>query len=238
MARKRLRLGISAKAAGGRAMLLRQEAVAKRVRRLKVRDLLLQGCSSQSEMAARIGCSQATISKDIAAIFKEWLVEDVETSHAKAAYRVRQLELGASQSFDAFQRSKQSVEQVTTEYEKVLCPSCAGKGRNGKGCKTCDGTGAVVQENVTRRMTGQAGDPSHMSNYRAFIREMAKIEGLYQKKPDDDKPTGDVYHQHLHLKIDWDKVPADQLLRIRSECRKLMVYGKTIDAESKPEGER
>lgn len=206
--------------------LAKKRAIVIRDRRQKVRGMMLQGIFAQELIAARLGCSQPTISNDIREIFRLWVAEDVETTHEEVLYRVKQLELGVSESYTAFQRSKQSVEQVTTEYVKVLCPTCVGK-VNGKGCKTCDATGAIVQENVTRRLTGQAGDASHLSNYLRFVREAAKIKGLYQK------PVKRVSHQHVHLNIDWERVPADQLLRTKQECNRLLAYGtQAIDVKS------
>ncbi len=201
----------------------RRKAIAIRARRQQIRDMMLQGIYCQELIAARLGCSQPTVSNDIKAIFRLWIAEDIDTTHEEVLYRVKQLELGAHESYTAFQRSKQNTEHITTEYVKVMCPKCGGKGSNGKPCVTCDGAGTVVQENVIRKLTGQAGDASHMSNYLRFVREAAKIKGLYQK------PIKKVQHQHVHItNIDWERVPAEQLLRMKQECNQLLAYGNTV----------
>ncbi len=219
----------------------KEQNIIIRKRRHEIRQMLLQGIRSQSEMAARLGISQPAVSKHIQVIYDEWLKEDIKTTRAKIRYRVRQFEQGAQEAFVAWQKSKESEEQIITEYERKNCPECAARLENNtvdsgkkpaknaaktqpskdckisKDCKTCEGKGFILVENVTRKVTGKAGDAALLAQYNQALREAAKLEGLYIKRVKVDKPEdgGDI-HLHAHG-VDWSQVPAENLLRLKRE---------------------
>ena len=189
-----------------------QELVAVRHRRQRVRDMWLQGGEiTQSEMAARLGCSQATVSNDIRAVIREWLRYDVKTTRAKVSYRVHQLQLAMRETFTAWKRSQKNAEQVRTEYVPHECEVCLGKKQiKGKQCLRCAGTGKVIEERVNRTVAGQAGDATLMRVFIDAVDKAAKFEGIHSKVGDTQK----VLHAHLHGQVDWSRVTPDDLITV------------------------
>lgn len=215
-------------------------AITIRKRRSNIRDLMLMGISTV-DIAVRLGCSQPTVSNDIQAIFEQWALEDAETTKQKIARRVRQLELSAREAYDGFQRSKNNIETIQTAYERKPCRDCVGKGKQGnRVCKICQGTGEILIENVTRRVTGQAGDPTLLRVYMDSIKEAARIQGLYayiKAKYNGRKKPREVFLTHIYSGVDWDKVPMEKILQIKYACAQALESGKAIDVMSEPEKE-
>lgn len=201
-------------------------------RRRRVSDMLLRGVTSQEQMAARLGVSQPTIALDVRAIYLSWVEGDIKRAVEKRARRVRQLEFAASRSFDAFERSQQNAETVTTEYRQARCPDCRGTTwLNGdpdteEWCPTCKGDGTIIVEHVTRQVRGQAGDSSHLGNFWRIIAEIAKMEGCY--------PTQVNIRQKVVQKnqqfnigavavgaVDYSRVPNEVLIQAMESLERL-----------------
>jgi len=214
----------------------RTRSIAIRKRRQAIRKMLLQGVRDQRDMAARLNCSQPTVSNDIKFIFNEWLDQDIKETKAEIAYRVRQLELGAFEAYQAFQRSKQNDEQVKTSYDREVCPQCGGKKTiNGskKLCEVCKGIGEIVVENITRSVRGQAGDAGLLRIYTDSIKEAAKLKGLYVKKKEISKEV-----VHVHTGVNWDNIPDDQLLKVRQAFTNVLASPAVdVNSELVSEGE-
>jgi len=211
------------------------KAVTIRKRRSAIRDMILMSVPPE-DMKVRLGCSQATISNEIQAVFEQWALEDAASTKKKIARRVRQLELAAREAYDGFQRSKNNTETVQTAYERKPCRDCGGTGNKGK-CKRCQGTGEILIENVTRRVTGQAGDPTLLRVYMDSIKEAARIQGLYayiKAKYNGRKKPREVFLTHVYSGVDWDKVPTEKILQIKYACAQALESGKTIDVMSEP----
>lgn len=80
-----------------------------------------------------------------------------------------------------------------------------------------------MTEVVTRKVKGQAGDSSFLNVYQRGITEMAKLEGLYEKR--EVIPTGDPQPQlHLHAAIgnfEVGTIPTEVLLEARGLMARL-----------------
>jgi len=216
----------------------RGTSIAVLERRRKVRDLVLQGVF-QEDIAVRLGVCEATITNDVKAIYAKWMDDDKAATKEKIARRVRQLELSAREAYNSFQASKNNVETVQTTYDRETCKTCEGTGRKGaKPCKVCEGTGIKLIENITRRQTGQAGDPSLLRVYVESIKEASRLQGLYAyikaryAKKKDGQPVVNVMVGNGS--IDWSRVPDEKILQIRYACAQALESSKALNVSSLP----
>lgn len=230
--------------AAGRGKHLREMAIVVRERRRKVAEMLIQGVQSQTEMALRLGCSQPTISNDIAAVFDQWLRDDIRKVKRLRLYRLRQLERAGLEAYQGYQISRQNAEEVHTAYERESCPECVArrikeentgkkpvKPSNGSICGTCGGRGYQLVENITRRVKGQAGDAALLRIYLDSLKEIAKLQGLYPKEKDG-KANGLNVHLHAN-KYDFSKLSTDDLLRVKGTLDQARIeHSRTVDVPS------
>jgi len=198
---------------------------------------VLQGVF-QDDIAARMGVCEATITQDVKAIYATWAAEDSITTKERIARRVRQLELAAREALEGFHRSKNNVESLQTTYDRRECSACAGKKAvRGVACRTCDGTGIELVENITRKVTGQAGDAALLKVYLDSVKEAARLQGLYafvkakynRKKLPEQQPVVNLY-----ANVNWDKVPSDQILQIKYACAQALGAAKALEVQSAP----
>jgi DNA-binding CsgD family transcriptional regulator len=230
----------------------REQAIATSKRRKAIWQMWLQGVRSQCEMAARLGISQPAVCNHLKAIQRQLKEEDVKGYRNKQLRRINQFEMAAKEAFDAWQKSKESVEQIQTEYVRKDCPLCKQREKEEasakksvkrvsmkkeKPCEVCNGNGYIMQENIIRRVTGKAGDAALIQQYWFCMREAAKLEGLYERNKRPIPPGQETHlHAHVHGDMDWSKVPADQLLQLKQAYSNAEEASKTaIDVESKPE---
>jgi len=166
--------------------------------------------------------TQTTIATDVKAIEHLWLQYDIRTTKWKRSKRVKQLERIARESINAFEKSQQNVEEISTVYTPKPCPDCKGTGFANEidWCVACEGKGTVMTEVVTKKVKGQAGDSSFLRVFNECIKEIAKLEGLVVKEPLVVK--GQITHQHVStLNINWDRVPNDALLEAKRVWAKI-----------------
>lgn len=228
----------------------REVLIASRKRRKAIWQMWLQGVRSQQEMATRLGISQPAVCNHLKEIMKQLREEDIKGYRNKQLRRINQFEMAAKEAFDAWLKSKESVEQVQTEYVRRDCPACkqkeqeqtnskskriSVKSKKEKPCEVCDGKGYILQENIVRRVTGKAGDAQLIQQYWFCMREAAKLEGLYERHKQLIPPGQETHlHAHVHGDLDWSKVPADQLLQLKQAYSNAEEASKAIDVESKP----
>lgn len=215
---------------------IRQMQVEARKRRQRVRDYLLRGITSCAEISVALGIRQETIANDLHFIFESWMTQDIRATRKKRAYRVKQLEFAAHKAILSFERSRQDQEEYQTVATPVPCPECRGTGSVGpegeEWCSTCDGSGRVLNEVVTHRVKGQAGDSSFLRTYIDSIKEIAKLEVLYPRTSA--KPVrveGKVLHAHVHGGIDFSKVSAEAILEAKRAHARLL---GTANGEASP----
>jgi hypothetical protein len=225
----------------------RERKVLMRKRRQRIADLMLQGEVSKMKLAAIVGVTTQTITTDMDWIWNYWLHEDIRKSSQHRSIAVRRQLLAMFEFYQSWQASKQSREQVTTQYIPRPCPKCEGKGRLKRPrlddslpqyavCKTCDGTGKVIEAKVTRTMTGQAGDGSLLEGYAKCVRDIAKLQNLYPT-PGGKRRSGPELHLHQHgpTNIDLSNLPTALLMETQDIFDKLRKSGVTVEVESVPE---
>jgi hypothetical protein len=102
-------------------------------------------------------------------------------------------------------------------------------------CPICGGTGEILVERITRRVTVQAGDPAFLAEFRKNIEEIAKLEGAYlhvRMEPEYRRPPFGL--ERSEQELDYSRVPPDLLIKAQALMDELVeASGKTrvIDAE-------
>jgi len=182
----------------------RQEDVASRQRIMTgIRKDYLEGTfHAQHDLAVKYGISDTTVSQYLQRI-KAILSEDFkEDTIADKERRIKQLEDVQAKANLAWERSKQNSEELRIQYVKVKCRDCKGTGMQKDGatwCESCEGSGRVTDEVVSRRVTGQAGEPRFLSLVNECVKEISRLNGHYpERRRKQDDPEGDK-HLHLHL---------------------------------------
>ncbi len=146
----------------------RSPAEIERHRRL-ISDLYLQGLL-QAEIAARIGVGQATVSRDLKALRKEWLKDskaDFGQAKAKELAKIDRLE---REYWQAWRRSCQDAETTTQ-----------------KGVTAAD---KVTRKEVSKTAKGQAGDSRFLAGVQWCIERRCKILGIDAPKSVDMTSAG------------------------------------------------
>ena len=146
-------------------------------RRKKVEAAMLRGTTRQCELAVRFGVSEYTISRDCEAIRERWKTESAGGSLRRRITREAQLNEVFREAMLAWDRSKETTDEVTTTYRKEKCPVC-----KGKGCDACV-NGRVTVEMVSQKTSGKPGDPAYLNAALRTLVEICKLRGLYPVKP-------------------------------------------------------
>ena len=172
---------------------------------------MLRGLTDQALLAVRFGVSVKTICIDQQEIRKRWLGESIRGEKERRAVYLQMWRLLHRLGVDGYERSREDEVTVTTEYRPKKCPDCKdGMLAGGEWCKVCGGEGETIQEVVTKRMVGSAGDPSFLRVSGDAIREMVRLEGLEQSRLGSAgrQPLIErIEHNHLHL--DLSNAPAE-----------------------------
>jgi len=217
-------------------------AIVTEQRRRRVRDLILEGVTLQSDLAVRLGVSGKTISQDIQWVYDQWEGEDKEVSRALKRRRIRQLELVVQKASVGYERSRQDVEEINTTYTPRECKECKGTGMVGdttEWCLACKGEGKVMTEIMTRKVKGQAGDSSFLGRVNEAVREMCRLENHYPSYRGKGRRRSVHLHKHQHINLSG--VPSEVLLEAKGVIEKLREAaggnGRVIDVESR-EGEK
>lgn len=203
-----------------------------RRRMQRCEDLLLQGMTNQSQIAIALGCTQANVSIIFKKIRETWLKQDVKSAGARRREYVRRFHNAAYEAFKAWERSKQSTEEITTDYRKVKCPVCKGSGMTNETdwCEECNGDGTKTVEHVTRKIRGQAGDAAHLRVFKEMLVEAAKIECVYPSTIVNVKTRNRTdIHFGIEKGTDFSTAPLDALLDARKAIANLMNTSQTVD---------
>lgn len=221
--------------------------IAREKRLVKLYDMVLDGHTNQTEMAAAMNVSSSTICQDLKLLYKrirEETVRNMRDMEGRLALRIRQLERGAQKSMAGFKRSESPVMQTTTQVRKDVCVACRGTGfaAPDEWCDVCGGEGVVETEIVTQRASGSPGDSSFLKEYRMTVTELAKLEGLYPEKGEQRHVVeGRVLHAHLHRDEErenrWMGAPPELLLEALRALDKLksgMAGPNVLEAKVSP----
>ena len=161
-----------------------EERVARQKRRASLtKDFLEQTYSSQRELAVRYGVSDSLICQELK-IIREILKEEMtENAKVDRDRRIKQHEAVIGKAAISFEKSKQNHEEISTRYEKRMCRKCRGKQEvEGAVCDQCEGKGYNIEEVVTRKVVGQAGDPRFLGVIQKGLMEIARLMGYYPEK--------------------------------------------------------
>ena len=151
-------------------------------RRRLMREYIEGNWTYKHELAVRHGVSDTTIGTDlrvIEAILREEMTEEAIMDRDR---RVKQHESVIGKSFVAFERSRQDHEEISTRYEKRPCRKCKGDEEKMESCEACEGKGYSIEEAITRKVIGQAGDPRFLGVIQKGLAEICRLKGYYPEK--------------------------------------------------------
>lgn len=134
-------------------------------RRLKVSDLYLRG-EHQTAIAKELGVDQATISRDLTELRKEWLERSINNIDQKKAIELAKIDKLELEYWDAWVRSGEQFKSKVT------------KGRG------VGDTGRVVEQIIKNE--DRVGDPRFLDGVMSCIERRCKLLGL-------DAPTRGEY---------------------------------------------
>jgi len=207
----------------------------------KIYKLYISGVKRQNDIAARVGVCQATVSKYLQEIFKEFRENLGQSLEDERNVRIRELDEDRMKALDGYERSKKNAEKITITYGKKTCPDCEdGMLEDGSWCTTCGGEGELQTETQIREIKGQVGDIQHLRHASWCSAEAARISGLHRHDLDKQKKEGTV-EQHLHFhqhdaKINLEGATEDQLLNLLAAMEALKGEGSTKVVEAENEG--
>jgi RecJ-like exonuclease len=115
-------------------------------------------------------------------VLARWIINSKLDYDERWARRIEQLSMAAAAAWNSYEISKQNQEETITNYLPRPCRACDDGKVAGTDdwCAVCGGTGSVVVENVTRKVKGQAGDSSFLREFRENVKDMIRLEGLYE----------------------------------------------------------
>jgi hypothetical protein len=159
-------------------------ALTKQKRIRKLYREYIEGDYTNSELAARHGVSDNTIAYDLSVV-RAMIAMDFDEEELKEDLhkRLLQMESTIRESFEGFKRSRRDQTEISTRYDKKTCRTCKGEGeKDGIRCERCEGRGYKIEEVVTRKVSGQAGDPRFLALIQKGVSEICRIKGHYPKK--------------------------------------------------------
>ena len=162
-------------------------------RRQKVAEFYLRGMY-QADIAAEVGVDQATISRDLAGLRKEWLqsaLVDINEAKAKELAKIDQLEV---EYWAAWERSKLNAEVEVIEQ--------IGNRRKPKAGEKDTDEPAIVPERLKKykRVEGQSGNPAFLAGIQWCITKRCDILGLdAPKRQEHSGPDGGAI-EVIHVK--------------------------------------
>ena len=211
--------------------------IAQAKRRSSVRQDFLNRLTNQIALANRHGVSQPTIHSDIKSILRQMKEEDDERALEERTITLARIEDNIREATIGWEASKQSRQEIRTEYQKRNCKDCKGTGMSGgnedsdKWCDTCNGDGTYTEEVVTTKVVGQAGDSNFLKERRENNRFRAQILGLFPEK--EKRKNGDSRDIHFHDHVvNVDNVDPEEVLEAMialAKVRKSIVNSKVID---------
>ncbi len=133
----------------------RQKSEISRDRR-NIAALYLRG-KTQVEIAAELQISQATVSRDLAAIRGEWVKESVQAIDQRKAIELAKIDALELEYWEAWKRSQVATKQEVSEVF---------------------GTGVGNKAKIQKRTTEQTGDPRFLSGVMQCIEKRCQILGI------------------------------------------------------------
>ena len=132
------------------------------MRRQQVAEMYLRG-KYQTDIASEMNVNQATISRDLAELRKEWLDRSINHIDQRKAIELAKIDQLEITYWDAWERSKEDSETETVE-------------KIGKADKDGKPTPDRIKQN--KRKEGQTGNPSFLAGVQWCINKRCEILGL------------------------------------------------------------
>jgi hypothetical protein len=152
-------------------------------RRKRVADLYLRGVP-QHEIAAREGVDPAQITRDLAAIRKEWRAQAVEALATRKARELARIDTIEAEAWAGWERSQQPAETMHAATEK---------GRTDR-----DGQPLPDRQKTWKTVKAQAGDPRFLERVAWCVSQRCRLLGLYGDGAGP-PPAGGVHGPQLNL---------------------------------------
>lgn len=147
---------------------------------IRTEELISQGCTRPAQIAELLGVSRATARKYIQKVLDGFTAAQEDSMKVRSKRAIARYEQLAYAALQAFARSQENEEELTSSIKEVVCPNCNGTGADNE-CEVCDGEGKVKTEVISKRVKGKAGDSSFLNVARLCFTDIAKIEGTIQK---------------------------------------------------------
>jgi len=202
-----------------------------------VRNLLVKDSLDLEEIAAVMDLPIKQVRKIYKTICDKWEASEAYSGKKALIRRLEQLEDIRRESLKGWERSTEDdVEEIsTTKQEK--CPSCKGKGEDKEGnfCERCDGEGFLELKVKTKKVRGQAGNPSFIKEMREAVKLSSVLEGHSPTKKVEHSHSGQIAHAHAHIEISDDNKFKDAPPELILEYKSLM--SKFDDSKKEGDGE-
>jgi hypothetical protein len=154
-------------------------------RQRQVAELYLRG-RSQVEIAYELGCSQPTVSNDLAAIRREWRATTTRDFEEATVQKLAEYAEVKKEAWRAWDQSKEDFRRRVEEIEPDReCPVCDGSGMNMRQqpCRSCDGAGTMGGVGkLTQTTVGRCGDASHLRVVLDCLKAERELLGLNPAK--------------------------------------------------------
>lgn len=164
-------------------------------RRDKVAELYLHG-ASQYDIAQELGVNQATISRDLQELRKEWLERSINHIDQKKAIELAKLDRLEMTYWDGYVRSMQDAEINVTEQ--------VGNRRRPRPNEPEPPAEGIIPQSIKKikRTEGRVGNPAFLDGVLKCITKRCEILGL------------DAPKTVKNVNVDWTTLTEDQLKRI------------------------
>lgn len=199
-------------------------------RQARIEEFLVTGVTSHRAIALALGVDEVTVTSDIKGIMERWVGERPRQNRIKRERLIRGLEMIVRSAYVEFEKSKQSQETLSTTHEPKRCEYCGGSGQvksrtKVAKCKRCEGKGEVLTEVVTKKVSGQCGDPRYLQVALACQREIGRLQGLGQARRELTKNIkNEQKHLHVHMNqvlSRWENAPPEVLLQAKALVDKI-----------------
>lgn len=140
-------------------------------RHRRVAELYLRGLS-QMEIAERLGCSQPTVSNDLAGLRAEWLASSLRDFNEAKAQELAKLDELEREAWRAWERSCQDAVTQQVKVEQVPLPT---KRKDQSAIGPEQERLQVVRRVAEKTSKGQVGDPRFLGQVAWCIEARVRI---------------------------------------------------------------
>jgi hypothetical protein len=171
---------------------------------------------TQSQMAHNLGVDQATISRDLAAIEKEWRASAVKDFGHRRAMELARIDRVEAQAWDSFDKSCQDAERVSVATVKGRAAS--------------DGTRLPDLTRVCRTVESRYGNPAFLEIICRCMELRSRMLGLH----DDKTPKKDARGEASAIRRDSDAYFVklrEAIAKYREQVERHRELGEAVECE-------